>query len=170
MRKGGKTSHVPLSDRAKTLLRSFDSFLDSPYVFPSVRDPLKPLCADSFLRNIYSPALRKAEIQGACWHTLRHTAASRRIMAGADLFSVKEVLGHRDIETTLRYAQLAPQHMQDTINMGCLGAGLILTGTKTGTTGTASSEAGSVQPIDSLVRPTGLEPVTPRSVVWCSIH
>ena len=26
------------------------------------------------------------------------------------------------------------------------------------------------EPVDSMARPTGLEPVTPRSVVWCSIH
>lgn len=49
-------------------------------------------------------ALRKAGIQGANWHTLRHTAASRRVMAGVDLVSVKKIMGHRNIETTLRYS------------------------------------------------------------------
>jgi hypothetical protein len=32
------------------------------------------------------------------------------------------------------------------------------------------AEAVSVQPLDLVVRPEGLEPPTPRSVVWCSIH
>ncbi|HEY6085985.1 MAG TPA: tyrosine-type recombinase/integrase, partial [Nitrospira sp.] len=44
MSKSGQTRHVPLSEGAKTLLRSFESLLSSPYVFPSVRDPLQPLC------------------------------------------------------------------------------------------------------------------------------
>ena len=58
----------------------------------------------------------QAGIQGACWHTLRHTAASRRIMAGVDLVAVKEILGHRDIVPTLRYSHLSPGHLQDAIN------------------------------------------------------
>jgi hypothetical protein len=62
----------------------------------------------------------QAGIQGACWHTLRHTAASRRIMAGVDLVAVKEILGHRDIVTTLRYSHLSPGHLQDAINRGSL--------------------------------------------------
>ena len=44
---------------------------------------------------------------GACWQTLRHTAESRLVMAGVDLHSVKEFLGHADYETALRYAHLA---------------------------------------------------------------
>ena len=81
-------------------------------------------------------------------------------MAGVDLVSVKEILGHRDIQTTLRYA-LAPGHLRDAVNRGSLSGTVIRQEGKRG---------GEMQPIDSVVRPTGLEPVTPRSVVWCSIH
>ena len=69
----------------------------------------------AFLRRAFEPGLRKAGITGVCWHTLRHTAASRRIMAGMDLVSVKEILGHRSIQTTLRYAHLAPSHLRQAI-------------------------------------------------------
>lgn len=64
--------------------------------------------------------LRQAGITVACWHSLRHTAASRRIMARVVLVSVKEILGHRDIQTTLRYAHLAPGHLRDAVNRGSL--------------------------------------------------
>lgn len=127
--KGGKTRHVPLSDGAQAILRSLDSFLRSPWVFPSPAAPLNPWNAQSFINHIYAPALRKAGIQGACWHTLRHTAASRRVMAGVDLVAVKEILGHRDIETTLRYSHLTPGHLREAVNRGSL----LGTGTKTGT-------------------------------------
>jgi integrase len=42
-------------------------------------------------------------------------------MAGVDLVSVKEILGHRDIQTTLRYSHLAPGHLKEAINKGSLG-------------------------------------------------
>ena len=39
-------------------------------------------------KKYYRPGLRRAGIVGANWYTLRHTAASRRIMAGGDVVSV----------------------------------------------------------------------------------
>ncbi|TLY36142.1 hypothetical protein E6H32_10725 [Candidatus Bathyarchaeota archaeon] len=41
-------------------------------------------------------------------------------MAGVDLVAVEEFLGHRDIETTPRYAHLATGHLQEAVNRGCL--------------------------------------------------
>jgi integrase len=44
-------------------------------------------------------------------HALRHTFISHLVMNGVDLVSVKELAGHSDIKTTMRYAHLAPGHL-----------------------------------------------------------
>ncbi len=82
-------------------------------------------------------------------------------MAGVDLVSVKEIFGHRDIQTTLRYAHLAPGHLRDAVNRGSL------TGTVTGLEGKLEEK---MQPVDYMVRPEGIEPPTPGSEVRCSIQ
>jgi len=118
--KSGKSRHVPLSDTALQIVRSLDSFTSSPWVFPSPKNPLRPWNAQSFVNHVFTPALANAGIHGACWHTLRHTAASRRVMAGVDLVSVQKILGHLDIQTTLRYAHLSPGHLREAVNRGSL--------------------------------------------------
>ncbi len=153
--KGGKTRYVPLSEQAKTILRSFDSFLRSAWVFPGMTDDAQPMDSRAFLRRAFEPGLRKAGITGVCWHTLRHTAASRRIMAGVDLVSVKEILGHRSIQTTLRYSHLDPAHLQDAVNRGSFAGTVAKHGARDG-----GSAAESMQPIDYVVRPVGIEPTT----------
>ena len=45
-------------------------------------------------------ALKKSHIMDFHFHDLRHTFASRLVMAGVDLTTVKELLGHKDIKMT----------------------------------------------------------------------
>ena len=57
---------------------------------------------------------RKAKLHdGIHFHSLRHTFASWLVMGGMDLYKVKELLGHASIETTMRYAHLAPKVFKD---------------------------------------------------------
>jgi site-specific recombinase XerD len=45
----------------------------------------------------------EADIEGVTWHTLRHTFASRLLERGADIMTVKELLGHSTVTVTMRY-------------------------------------------------------------------
>ena len=125
--KSGKTRHVPLSEGAKAILRTFDTFTKSSFVFPSVLDPLKPLCPDSFLKNVFCPALRRTGITGATGTTFAIRPHPRRVMAGVDIASIKDILGHANIQTTMRYAHLSKGHITAAVNRGSLGAALIHT-------------------------------------------
>jgi site-specific recombinase XerD len=49
-------------------------------------------------------ACRKACLNDVTWHTFRHTFASRLTRNGADLVTVKELLGHSSVSVTMRYA------------------------------------------------------------------
>jgi len=67
-------------------------------------------------------------------------------MAGVDLFSVKELLGHRDIQTTMRYAHLAPGHLEAAVNKGSLNP----TVTATVTEGKKADATETQQPAEVL--------------------
>jgi integrase len=65
----------------------------------------------------FEGAVRKAELTDFTFHGLRHTFASRLVMRGVDLLTVKELLGHKTLTMTLRYTQLASDHKQRAVSM-----------------------------------------------------
>ena len=71
-------------------------------------------------RHWFEKAVTDAGITDFTWHCLRHTFASRLVMAGVDLRIVQELMGHKTIQMTCRYAHLAPQHQLAAVERLCV--------------------------------------------------
>ncbi len=70
-----------------------------------------------FVKKSFLTAVKKSDIIDFHFHDLRHTFASQLVMAGVDLNTVRELLGHKSIEMTLRYSQLSPDHKKRAVDV-----------------------------------------------------
>ena len=104
--KNGETRHVPLNTTAVSVLLELLKRGDG--TGRVIRNAKGLPLSDP--RHWFEPSLRAAKIRNFSWHCLRHTFASRLVMAGVDLRTVQELLGHKSIAMTVRYSHLAPAH------------------------------------------------------------
>jgi integrase len=100
VQKTRKLLAIPLNDAAYGILGAWQGMRKGPYVF------YNQMTGDRFrdLKAGFKLACKQAGIDGVTWHTLRHTFASRLVRNGADIVTVKELLGHSTIVVTMRYA------------------------------------------------------------------
>ena len=74
------------------------------------------------VKTSFRTTCRTACIEGLRFHDLRHTFATRLILNGVDIVTVKELLGHSEIQTTMRYSHPTP--LSKTLAVDTLADGL----------------------------------------------
>jgi len=84
------------------------------YVFLDVDG--EPFDNERLNRRLTTPC-KKAGLRKVGWHVLRHTFASHLAMRGVPIVAVKELLGHSNIVTTMRYAHVAPSTLRSAIDI-----------------------------------------------------
>ena len=100
---------VPLNAPARRILERQPRG-ESPFVFPSPRDPSRPR---SHNLALWYRVRREAGIEDVRLHDLRHTHASHAVMNGVPVPVVARLLGHSNVRMTLRYAHLGDRDIQD---------------------------------------------------------
>ena len=112
--KSGKSRKVDINDWLVETLIRVRKHPESPYVFCN-KDG-KPY---GDIRKSFDNAKRRADIKDFRFHDLRYTFAFHLVMAGVDLKTVQELLGHQTYQMTLRYSHLSPDHRRRAVNIFC---------------------------------------------------
>jgi len=114
--KGSKTRrvrHVPLNPEAQKLFKDWRASCGSrTYVFAS---PSGERFAT--VKTAWLALLKQAQIEDFRFHYLRHHFASRLVMEGVSLATVRELLGHADYAMTLRYTHLERKQRKEAVDV-----------------------------------------------------
>jgi integrase len=106
--------HVPLNEAAVSALKmAFTRGDGTGRVFKSSKtgEPLENG------RHWFDDAVVEAKLKNFHWHDLRHTFASRLRMKGAPLEDIADLLGHKSLTMTRRYAHLGPNKLHAVVSL-----------------------------------------------------
>jgi site-specific recombinase XerD len=107
--KGRKDRVIPLNSYLKTELAALRNSSKGSFIFSDAKDG--PIDPNNFRKRNWEKDFKDAKVKAIRIHDARHTYASLFMMAGGNLYELKEVLGHTSIKTTERYAHLSSNHL-----------------------------------------------------------
>ena len=104
---------IPLTDVAIDVVKRRLSAAKGPYLFANRKNANRPMVT---VQKCHETALGRAKISPAFrLYDLRHTFGSRSAMAGVDLATLKELMGHSNISITMRYVHPTPEHKREAV-------------------------------------------------------
>ena len=109
--KSGKTRAVPISE---TLAAEIQNHSNEQGSVERIFSP----AWSAFREGVERAGLILPE--GQMTHVLRHSFASHFMMNGGNILTLQKILGHASLTMTIRYAHLAPEHLQEAKNLNPL--------------------------------------------------
>ena len=103
------TRMVPLTSPVAEVLNSLSRTPGSPWIFPGKKKGTRLVN----LNDSWDRVRRRAGLDGVRLHDLRHSFASRALALGESLPMIGDLLGHRMVSTTARYAHLARDSVRE---------------------------------------------------------
>ncbi len=109
-----KIRRIPINKSLRKLLLKLNLTRNgNRYVFENLKTG-KPYID---LKRGWQSVLEKAGINDMRFHDLSHTFSSHFLMNVGDLYTMKEILGHKDITTTCRYLTITTEHKSKAIEI-----------------------------------------------------
>ena len=115
--KGAKDRYTLLSEQVLRELRAYYLiYKPTVYLFNGAKQG-SPLGVRS-IQHVVKLNLARLGLQNKFYsaHTIRHSFATHLLQGGADLHTIKELLGHTSLQTTSRYLHLSSMHIQGLVN------------------------------------------------------
>lgn len=112
--KNNMSRHVPLSSAAVDVIKALPRYEKSPYLFTNP----KTLTRYVSFKKSWQSARKAAGMPDLRIHDCRHSAASLWINSGVDLYTVGNLLGHKDYRSTTIYAHIASDTLLAAVEAG----------------------------------------------------
>ena len=107
--KNDEIRKIPMNQRLTETLEGAKKVSKGDYVFSENGKPYLDV------KTGWWTALEKVGIENFTFHGLRHTFGSRLGMAGVDIKTIAELMGHKDIKMTMRYSHPTPEHKRKAV-------------------------------------------------------
>jgi integrase len=98
---------IPINDTVAAVLKTWPRVVGTDALFPGLNRPM--------VTRAFRWACRKAGVSNLRLHDLRHTFASYLALGGYNLRTIQQLLGHKDLRMTSRYAHLSDDHLQQAV-------------------------------------------------------
>ncbi len=119
--KGGKERTVTLNNVAEEAIEEYLTVRpeDTGYKEIFLNNRFKP-CSPVVISSVFRKYIEKAGINGASFHSLRHTFATHSLKKNTNIIVVQEALGHKSLTTTKKYIHFLHEIMDEQLTKNAL--------------------------------------------------